>query len=60
MVRLLVLVIVMGLVAWLITFLPLPAPFPMLIWVVMVLVLIWEILALAGYTSTLWKGGPPA
>lgn len=52
MVRVLVMLIVLGLVAWLVTFLPLPAPFPQIIWVVLILCLIWEILALAGYTRS--------
>lgn len=60
MIRILVLLIVLGLVAWLVTYLPLPAPFPQLIWVCMVLVLIWELLALAGYTKSLInRPGPP-
>lgn len=61
MIRLLVLLIALGLVAWLVAFLPLPAPFPQVIWVVMVLCVIWEVLALAGYVPSAldrWKGSP--
>jgi hypothetical protein len=60
MIRVLVLLIVLGLVAWLVTFLPLPQPFHTLIWVVLVLCLIWEVLALAGYVpSGLDRWGRP-
>lgn len=59
MLRILILLIVLGLVAWLVTFLPLPPPFPQLIWVVMILCLIWEVLALAGYTRSFLNGPPP-
>ena len=53
MIRLLVLVIVLGLVAWLImAFLPLPYPFPQIIWVIMGVCIIWEVLALAGYVQS--------
>lgn len=48
MVRVVVLVIVLGLVAWLLTFLPIPEPFRTLVFVVMVVAVIWEVLALAG------------
>lgn len=57
--RLVVVLIVCGLVAWLITFLPLPAPFPQLIWVVLILVILWELLSLAGYVSPIGYRGPP-
>lgn len=60
--RIIVLLIVLGLVWWLITFLPIGEPFLTLIRVVIIVCLIWEVLALAGYLpSTLsgWKGGPP-
>lgn len=60
MVRVLILLVVLGVVAWLLTYLPLPEPFPKLIWVVMILCVIWEVLALAGYTrSFLNKPGDP-
>jgi hypothetical protein len=62
MIRILVLVIVLGLAAWLLTYLPLPAPFPQLIWVIMILCLLWEILALAGYVPSAidrWKSPRP-
>lgn len=59
MLRILLLLIVLGLVAWLITFLPLPPPFPTIIWVVLILCLIYEILALAGYTKSMLPPGPP-
>jgi hypothetical protein len=52
MLRLLVLVIILGLVAWLIKFLPIGEPFITIIWVIIVLVIIWEVLALAGYTKS--------
>ncbi len=58
MTRVLMLLVVLGLVAWLITFLPLPPPFPQLIWVVMILVLIWEVLSLAGYTRSIVDRNP--
>lgn len=58
MVRIVVLLIVLGLVAWLTTFLPLPPPFPQLIWVVLILCLIWEVLALAGYTKSFMRPPP--
>lgn len=58
MIRLVMLLIVLGLVAWLITFLPLPQPFPLLIWVVLILCLIWEVLALAGYTKSFLRYPP--
>ena len=60
MIRIVILLIVLGLVLWLTTFLPLPAPFPQLIWVVMIVCLIWEVLALAGYTTSFIGRGPPA
>lgn len=47
MIRLIVFLIVLGLVWWLITFLPLPEPFPTIIHVVIILALIWELLAAA-------------
>lgn len=60
MIRILILVIVLGLVAWLVRFLPLGEPFITIIWVVMILCLIWEVLALAGYTRSFLPGqGPP-
>lgn len=52
MIRVIILLIVLGLVWWLIGFLPLPDPFPILIRVVLILFLIWELLALAGYVPT--------
>lgn len=57
--RLIVVLIVCGLVAWLVQYLPLPAPFPQLIWVVLILVVIWEVLALAGYVSPIGYRPPP-
>lgn len=59
MLRILVLVIVLGLVAWLIRFLPIGEPFITIIWVIMVLILIWEVLALAGYTKSFLNSPPP-
>lgn len=56
-IRILVLVIVMGLVAWLLTFLPIPAPFPQIIYVMMILVVVWEILALFGYVGSFLNRG---
>jgi hypothetical protein len=58
-VRILFLLVVLGLVWWLIGFLPLPEPFPVLIRVVIVLCLIWELLALAGYTKSVIGRSPP-
>ena len=57
--RIVVVLIVCGLVAWLVTFLPLPAPFPQLIWVVLILVILWELLALVGYVSPIGYRSPP-
>ena len=59
MVRILLLLIVLGLVWWLTGFLPLPEPFPTIIRVVLILCLIWELLALAGYTKSILPPGPP-
>jgi cation transporter-like permease len=60
-VRILILLVVLGVVAWLLTFLPLPPPFPQVIWIVMILCVIWEVLALAGYTNSfLNRRGPPS
>lgn len=59
MVRILVLLIVLGLVWWLLGYLPIPEPFHTVIGVVMILVLIWEVLALAGYTRSAFPSPPP-
>jgi hypothetical protein len=59
MLRLVFLLIVLGLVWWLIGFLPLPEPFPTIIRVVLVLALIWEVLALAGYVPSYLNRYPP-
>ena len=59
MVRIIMLLIVLGLVWFLIGFLPLPEPFPLLIHVVIILCLIWELLALAGYTRSFLNNPPP-
>ncbi len=48
---LLVLVIVMGLVYWLIGYLPIPEPFNKIIMVIMILILIVYVLALAGFVA---------
>ncbi len=53
MIRVLMLLIVLGLVWFLVGMLPLPHPFPLLIQIVIILALIWELLALAGYTHSL-------
>jgi hypothetical protein len=59
-VRILVLLVVLGLVWWLIGFLPLPDPFPVLVRVVIILVLIWELLAIAGYAKSITdRRSPP-
>ena len=50
---LIVLLVVMGLVYWLVTLLPLPHPFPIIIQVVMVLFLIYWILSVAGFAPAL-------
>lgn len=55
--RIIVLVIALGLIAWLVTFLPIPEPFRTIVWVVLILCLIWEVLAMAGYTRSIL--GPP-
>ncbi len=52
MIRVLMLLIVLGLAWWLIGFLPLPDPFPLLVRVVIILCVLWELLALAGYTRS--------
>lgn len=59
MFRILILLIVLGLVWFLIGFLPLPEPFPLLVKVVIVLVLIWELLAIAGYARSITNRPPP-
>lgn len=60
MIRLLMLLIVLGLVWYLIGFLPLPEPFPTIIRVVIVLCLIWELLAMVGTVRSIFRpGGPP-
>lgn len=46
MIGILVLLIVLGLVWWLIGFLPLPAPFPEIIHVVIILCIIYELIAI--------------
>lgn len=53
-----VLAVVLGLAAWLITFLPIPDPFRTIIWVVMVLFLLWELLAAVGYVSSTFRRPP--
>jgi hypothetical protein len=58
-IRILLLLIVLGLVWWLIGFLPLPDPFPTLIRVLLVLALIWELLALAGAVPSYLSRGRP-
>jgi hypothetical protein len=60
MIRILVLLIVLGLVVWLTTLLPLPQPFHTLIWVFVILCLIWEVLAMAGFVKSFvpWNGPP--
>lgn len=59
MVRILMLVIVLGLVAWLLTYLPIPEPFRTIIYILMILCVVWEILAVSGYTrSYLGRPGP--
>jgi len=40
--------VVLGIVWWLTTLLPLPPPIPVIIQVAVILVIIWEILALTG------------
>lgn len=60
MFRFLIFLVVLGLVAWLITLLPLPAPFPTIIWAVLILMFIWEILALAGYTKSYLNRNSPS
>lgn len=52
MVRILLLIVVLGVVAWLLQYLPLPQPFPQLIWILMILCIVWEVLALAGFTNS--------
>lgn len=59
MVRIVILVIALGLIAWLVTFLPIPEPFRTIIWVVLVLALIYEVLAVAGYVPSLWRSPSP-
>jgi hypothetical protein len=54
--RIIVLLIVLGLVVYLTGFLPLPQPFPTLIWVAVVLTLIWAVLGEAGYAPGRWWG----
>ncbi len=56
--NLLVLAIVLGLLAWLLTYLPIPEPFHTIIFVVMVLAFVWELLAAAGMTSSFIGRGP--
>ena len=63
--RIVIVLVVLGLVAWLVTFLPLPAPFPEIIRIVIIVVavvlVIWELLAVVGWASSpLSKLGPPA
>lgn len=59
MIRILVYVIVLALVWWLCSFLPLGEPFVTIIHVVIILALIWEVLAAAGYvpspTNRFWN-----
>ncbi len=62
MIRVLMLLIILGVVAYLIRFLPLPEPFPTLIYGCMILVVIWEVLAMAGYVPSAvgrWRQLPP-
>lgn len=59
MIRVVVLAVVLGLVAWLVTLLPVPEPFRVVIWVVLVLALLWELLAAFGYVSSALRRGPP-
>lgn len=55
--RVIVVLVVIGLVAWLITFLPIPQPFMTIIWVVMIVAVILWVLGMAlGYTP--WRHGP--
>ncbi len=58
--RIVILAVVLGLVAWLLTFLPIPEPFHTIILVVMVLALLWEVIAALGYVpSALPRRSPP-
>lgn len=57
--RIIILVIVLGLVWWLIGFLPLGEPFTTIIRVLIILALIWEVLALAGFTKSFLNNPPP-
>lgn len=61
MIRLLLLIIALGLVWWLLGFIPIPEPFHTIITVVMILIVIWEVLAMAGYVRSPWPypPGPP-
>jgi hypothetical protein len=58
-IRILLTLIVLALVWWLITFLPIGEPFMTIIRVVIVLALIWEVLAIAGVvpspSNRYWK-----
>ena len=60
MVRILVLVIVLGLVWWLVGFLPIGEPFITIAHVVIIVALIWEVLAMAGQVPSAlgWKSPP--
>jgi hypothetical protein len=53
--RLLVVVVVLGVVWWLLTFLALPEPFHTLARIVVVVCLIWEVLAVAGMTGSIFN-----
>lgn len=59
MIRLLLLIIALGLVWWLLGFIPIPEPFHTIITVVMILIVIWEVLALAGLVRSAWPAIPP-
>jgi hypothetical protein len=48
--RIIIVVVVAALVWLLLSFLPLPHPFPLILQVLLVCWVIWELLALAGYS----------
>lgn len=56
MITLIVTLVVLGLLFWLITLLPLPAPFPIILKVVFILIAIWIILGAFGILPALNAG----
>lgn len=57
--RLALVAVVVGLVWWLVGYLPLPDFALLLVRVVLILALIWELLAVGGVVPSAFKGSPP-